>query len=121
MHFIIPLTRRHVMYLATFNVENMFELVPETINETSIEKTGRIIRDVNADVFCFVEVENRIALNHFNSSKGQWHDHVMLIGCNDDRGIDVGIMTRKSFDIESIASQVDDTVSRSLVLSAGVV
>ena len=39
-----------------------FELVSETITETAIENTGRVIRDVNADVFCFVEVENRTAI-----------------------------------------------------------
>jgi hypothetical protein len=105
--------------------------VSETINETSIEKTGRVIRDVNPGVFCFIEVENRIALDHFNNTvipkvNGKEYDHVMLIDGH-DRGIDVCIMTRKPFDIESIASQVDDTdakgliLSRSFVLSAGVV
>ena len=106
--------------------------MPETINERSIEKTGPVIRDVNTDVFCFIEVENRIALYHFNDTvipkvNGKEYDHVMLTDGNHDRGIDVGIMTRKPFDIESIASHVDDTdakgliLSRSFVLSAGVV
>ena len=106
--------------------------MPETINERSIEKTGPVIRDVNTDVFCFIEVENRIALYHFNDTvipkvNGKEYDHVMLTDSNHDRGIDVAIMTRKPFDIESIASHVDDTdakgliLIRSFVLSAGVV
>ena len=106
--------------------------MPETINERSIEKTGPVIRDVNTVVFCFIEVENRIALYHFNDTvipkvNGKEYDHVMLTDGNHDRGIDVGIMTRKPFDIESIASHVDDTdakgliLSRSFLLSAGVV
>ena len=95
--------------------------MPETINETSIEKTGPVIRDGNADVFCFIEVENRIALNHFNDTvipkvNGKEYDHVMLIDGNHDRGIDVGIMARKPFDIESIASHVDDTDAKGLIL-----
>jgi hypothetical protein len=32
----------------------------------------------------------------------------MLIDGNDDRGIDLGIMTRQWFEIESIVSHVDD-------------
>lgn len=99
-----------------------FELVPDTIKETAIENTGRVIRDVKADVFCFVEVENRIALNHFNSTvipkvNGKEYDHVMLIDGNDNRGIDVGIMTRKLFNIESIASHVDDSDANGLIFS----
>ena len=95
--------------------------MPETINETSIEKTGRVIRDVNQGVFCFIEVENRIALNHFNDTviskvNGKEYDHVMLIDGNHYRGIDVGFMARKPFDIESIASQVDDRDAKGLIL-----
>ena len=69
-----------------------------------------------------MEVENRIALNHFNSTvipnvNGKEYDHVMLIDGNDDRGIDVGIMTRKPFSIESIASHVDDADAKGLIFS----
>jgi endonuclease/exonuclease/phosphatase family metal-dependent hydrolase len=99
-----------------------FELVPDIIKETAIENTGRVIRDVNADVFCLVEVEDRIALNHFNATvipkvEGKVYDHVMLIDGNDDRGIDVGIMTRKPFDIQSIASHVDDSDKKGVIFS----
>ena len=91
-----------------------FELKRETIREAAIENTARVISEVNSDVFCMVEVENRIVANRFNDTVipkvgGQKYDHVMLIDGNDDRGIDVGIMTRQSFDIESIVSHVDDT------------
>jgi endonuclease/exonuclease/phosphatase family metal-dependent hydrolase len=99
-----------------------FELVPDTIKETAIENTGRVIRDVNADVFCLVEVEDRVTLNHFNTTvipqvNGMIYDHVMLIDGNDDRGIDVGIMTRKPFDIQSIASHVDDSDEKGVIFS----
>lgn len=99
-----------------------FELVPDIINETAVENTGRVIRDVDADVFCLVEVEDRIALNRFNGTvipkvDGKVYDHVMLIDGNDDRGIDVGIMTRKPFDIQSIASHVDDSDEKGIIFS----
>jgi len=90
-----------------------FELKTEDIKEVAIENTGRVIREVDADVFCVVEVDDRIALKRFNDSvipkiKGKKYNHVMLIDGNDDRGIDLGIMTREWFEIESIVSHVDD-------------
>jgi endonuclease/exonuclease/phosphatase family metal-dependent hydrolase len=99
-----------------------FELKRETIKETAIENTARVISEVNSDVFCMVEVENRIVANRFNNSVipkvgGQKYDHVMLIDGNDDRGIDVGVMTRQSFDIKSIVSHVDDTDDQGKVFS----
>jgi endonuclease/exonuclease/phosphatase family metal-dependent hydrolase len=71
------------------------------------------MREVDADVMCIVETENRIALNRFNEVVvpkvgGQAYGHVMVIDGNDDRGIDVGIMTRQGFAIKSIVSHVDD-------------
>jgi endonuclease/exonuclease/phosphatase family metal-dependent hydrolase len=99
-----------------------FELKRETIKETAIENTARVIHEVDADVFCLIEVENRIAASRFNDVViprvgGQKYDHVMLIDGNDDRGIDVGIMTRQSFDIQSIVSHVDDTDVKGQIFS----
>jgi endonuclease/exonuclease/phosphatase family metal-dependent hydrolase len=90
-----------------------FELKTEDIKEVAIENTGRVIREVDADVFCVVEVDDRIALKRFNDSvipkiKVKKYNHVMLIDGNDDRGIDLGVMTREWFEIESIVSHVDD-------------
>ena len=99
-----------------------FELKRETIKEVAIENTARVICEVNGDVFCMVEVENRIAANRFNESVipkvgGIKYDHVMVIDGNDDRGIDVGIMTRQSFNIQSIVSHVDDVDTEGLIFS----
>ena len=41
----------------------------------------------------------------------------MLIDGNDNRGIDVGIMTRKGFEIESIQSNVDTEDDEGIVFS----
>lgn len=99
-----------------------FELKREAIKETAIENTARVISEVNGDVFCMVEVENRIVANRFNDSifqkvSGQKYDHVMVIDGNDDRGIDVGVMTRQSFQIKSIVSHVDDQDSQGRIFS----
>lgn len=89
------------------------ELNTEDIKEVAIENTARVIREVDADIFCVVEVDDRIALKRFNDFvipkiKGKKYHHVMLIDGNDDRGIDLGVMTREWFEIQSIVSHVDD-------------
>jgi endonuclease/exonuclease/phosphatase family metal-dependent hydrolase len=90
-----------------------FELVEAPIKAVAIANTARIVRDVSADVFCVVEADDRTALKRFNSDvlpgvQGRPYDHVMLIDGNDERGIDVGIMTRHDFPILSIVSHVHD-------------
>ena len=99
-----------------------FELKTDTIKEVAIENTARVIREVNGDVLCIIEVENRLAACRFNDSVipkigGQKYGHVMLIDGNDDRGIDVGIMTRQSFEIQSIVSHVDDLYMNEQIFS----
>jgi endonuclease/exonuclease/phosphatase family metal-dependent hydrolase len=90
-----------------------FALKHETVNEIATENTVRVINTVKADVLCVVEVEDRTAINRFNDSvipkvNGQKYGHTMVIDGNDDRGIDVGIMTKSTFDIERIGTHVDD-------------
>ena len=99
-----------------------FELKRETIDETAIENTGRVIASVNADVLGVVEIEDRVALNHFNDSvlpkvNGQPYSHTLVIDGNDDRGIDVGIMTKSSFDIKSIGTHIDDAELQEKIFS----
>lgn len=90
-----------------------FELKPEHVNERAVENTARVIKELGTDVLCVVEAENRTVLKLFNDKlipavQGQPFEHVMLIDGNDDRGIDVGIMTRDGYPITAIRSHVDD-------------
>src|SRR3546814_9536500 len=39
---------------------------------------------------------------------GRPYDHVMLIDGNDERGIDVGLLTRAAYPIDAMPSHVDD-------------
>jgi endonuclease/exonuclease/phosphatase family metal-dependent hydrolase len=99
-----------------------FELKREAVDEKATENTARVIDAVKADVLCMVEVEDRVAVNRFNSSvipkvNGQKYSHSMVIDGNDDRGIDVGIMTKLVFNIRSIGTHVDDTDSKGLIFS----
>jgi endonuclease/exonuclease/phosphatase family metal-dependent hydrolase len=99
-----------------------FELRRDTIKETATENTARVINAVDADVLCVVEVEDRTAVNRFNNSvipkiHGQKYGHTMVIDGNDDRGIDVGIMAKPTFDIKSIGTHVDDVDEEGQIFS----
>ena len=84
------------------------ELAKEPTNELGTRITARVIREVNADIIGVVEAEDRPSLVRFNTELlGGLYGHVMLIDGNDERGIDVAIMTRAGFDIVSICSNVD--------------
>lgn len=90
-----------------------FELITEAVKATATENTGRVIDLVKADVLCVIEADNRIGLKRFNdgvlpSVTAKPYAHVMLIDGNDDRGIDVGLLTHEDFPISSMLSHVDD-------------
>ena len=84
------------------------ELAKEPTDETTTRMTARVIQDVNADIIGIVEAEDRPSLVRFNRELlGGLYRHVMLVDGNDERGIDVAIMTRNNFEIKSIRSNVD--------------
>lgn len=94
------------------------ELATEATDETGTRSTARVVADLDADILCLVEVEDRPALVRFNQDllAGRYR-HVMLVDGNDERGIDVGIMTKAGYPIRSIRSHVDDTDEQGTVFS----
>lgn len=89
------------------------ELKTGHVNETAIMNTGRVIRDVNADIVAVIEAEHRVALKQFSDFvlakvDGMPYPHVMLIDGNDDRGIDVGLMTKSGYSIGTMRSHIHD-------------
>lgn len=98
------------------------ELRKAAVNETAMQNTGRVIRDLNADILAVVEAEDRIALSHFSEQVlgtvgGQPYDNIMLIDGNDSRGIDVGLMTRAGYDIGAMRSHVAEGGPESPIFS----
>jgi len=90
-----------------------FELETEPVKETATENTARIIGLLQADVLCVIEAEDRTGLKRFNkdvltSVAVDAFSHVMLIDGEDERGIDVGILTKPGFNIVRMLSHVDD-------------
>jgi endonuclease/exonuclease/phosphatase family metal-dependent hydrolase len=88
-----------------------FFLLSNDITWEATFNTGRVIAEVNADIQVCIEVESRPTLLRFNEQVlgakfSKAYPHVMVLDGNDDRGIDVGIMSR--YPIRSIRSHVDD-------------
>jgi len=80
--------------------------------------TAKVIQEVDADIIGIVEAEDRPSLVRFNNELlGGHYGHVMLIDGNDERGIDVAILIRAGFEIESIRSNVDAVDSTGTVFS----
>ena len=91
--------------IASYNVLNLFDDYddPYTADESTPAKPSEqlvnlaaTIRAVNADVLAMEEVENRGVLERFNKSmlQGLGYDNVVLFEGNDERGIDVAVLSR---------------------------
>jgi endonuclease/exonuclease/phosphatase family metal-dependent hydrolase len=99
------------------------ELKTEIVDEQATRNTAQCIRDVGADVLAVCEAEGRSALLQFSSRLlpqvgGDAYDHVMLIDGNDERGIDVGLLTKREYPTVWMRSHVDDrTDNGSLIFS----
>jgi endonuclease/exonuclease/phosphatase family metal-dependent hydrolase len=84
------------------------ELATAPTDAVGTRMTARVIQDVDADIIGMVEAEDRPSLVRFNKELlNGLYEHVMLVDGNDERGIDVGVMTKTGFDIKSISSNVD--------------
>jgi len=97
------------------------DLKKETVNEVATQMTARVIHDIGADILAVVEAEDRTTLTRFNTqmlrAAGAQYSQIMLIDGNDERGIDVGLMTRPGHVIESIVSHVDDLAGADRIFS----
>jgi endonuclease/exonuclease/phosphatase family metal-dependent hydrolase len=92
------------------------ELRTEPVDEIAMLNTGRVIRDVDADVLAVIEAENRTALKQFSDIvlrkvEGVPYSQIMVIDGNDMRGIDVGIMTRPGYEIGLMRSHIHDPLA----------
>jgi endonuclease/exonuclease/phosphatase family metal-dependent hydrolase len=91
------------------------ELRRQLASEACLRNTARVVSEVAPDVLAVVEADDRAALKRFGTEfvpdapgPGSSFDHVMLIDGNDERGIDVGILTRPGFAVTDMRSHVDE-------------
>lgn len=81
-------------------------------SEQARANTARVLRTVDADICCLVEVESRPVIQHFcidrlpRTNTFDTYDHIMLIDGNDNRGIDVALASRFGYNL--IRSHMDD-------------
>ena len=88
-----------------------FELRREDVVWQATFNTGRVIAEKRPDILIAVEIENRPTLKRFVEQvlDAQFefsYPHFMVIDGNDDRGIDLGILSK--FPIVEIRTHVDD-------------
>ncbi len=94
------------------------ELATEHVDAKAIHMTAKVIDEVAADIIGVIEAEHRPSLVRFNRDiLQQPYEHVMLVDGNDARGIDVGVMTKAGFRIETIVSNVDFKDASGIVFS----
>jgi len=88
-----------------------FDLPRDNVRWEATRNTARVIAEVSPDILVCVEAEDRHTLLRFNEQVlgvefNKAFEHVMLIDGNDERGIDVGVLSR--YPIEGLRSHVDD-------------
>ena len=88
-----------------------FELRRDDVVWQSTNNAALVIATVDPDILVCVEAEDRPTLQRFNdqvlkAGLNKDYPHVMLIDGNDERGIDVGILSR--FPIRSAIPHFDD-------------
>jgi endonuclease/exonuclease/phosphatase family metal-dependent hydrolase len=98
------------------------DLKKEAVDEVATQNTARVLNDLDADIVVLIEAENRTSLCRFNEQVlrgigAARYEHVMLIDGNDERGIDVGLLTRRGAVIDSVRSHVDDRDGRGVIFS----
>lgn len=75
--------------------DGSIEFKAAKFSEVTRENTGRVIKEVRADVACIVEAENRPTLRSFDSQLlNSRYEYELLIDANDPRGIDVGLYSK---------------------------
>ena len=108
--FIQPRLYAEEISVAFWNVENLFDsyrdkrtsredlFVPSELRE-KLRKDGEIIRDLNADVLGLMEVENHGVLKDLIDEElsGMGYKYHALIDVENDRGIDVALVSRYPF------------------------
>jgi endonuclease/exonuclease/phosphatase family metal-dependent hydrolase len=85
------------------------ELTTDRVDEIALLNTARVILDGGADVLGVIEAESRIALKRFAEGglEGRY-PYIMVIDGNDERGIDVGVMSTVDYPLVAQHSHVDD-------------
>ncbi|HHC29777.1 MAG TPA: endonuclease/exonuclease/phosphatase family protein [Rhodobacterales bacterium] len=80
--------------------DGFIDLKRKRFDERQIKNTGKVIKEVDADIQCLVEVESAQTLQRFNTDilNSRFPDRIVIDG-NDPRGIDIGLASKRDFPI----------------------
>jgi endonuclease/exonuclease/phosphatase family metal-dependent hydrolase len=80
--------------------DGFVDLKRERFSEQTIKFTGKVIKEIGADIQCLIEVESADTLRRFNSDilGSIFQDRIVIDG-NDPRGIDIALAARKGHPI----------------------
>ncbi|HKT00159.1 MAG TPA: endonuclease/exonuclease/phosphatase family protein [Rugosimonospora sp.] len=98
------------------------ELTTDRVDELALLNTARVIEDVAADIVGVIEAESRLALKRFADAgllldERPRYPHIAVAEGNDERGINVGVMSAAGYPIDARRSHVDDTDTRGRLFS----
>lgn len=87
--------------------DGFVDLQRERFSEEQIKFTGKVIKEVDADVQCLVEVESAGTLKRFNTDilASRFSDRIVIDG-NDPRGIDIALGATKTVPILSARTNI---------------
>lgn len=92
------------------------EFVQTRVNDTAIANTARVLNDIDCDILCTPEVEDRWTLHNFlrrvvarDFPSLAHYLEVLLLDGNDERGIDVGMLSR--FPLRWMKTHISETTN----------
>ncbi len=87
--------------------DGFVDLKRERFSDETIKFTGKVIKEVNADIQCLVEVESADTLKRFNTDilAARFTDRIVIDG-NDPRGIDIALGSKKGLPITTAKTNI---------------
>jgi endonuclease/exonuclease/phosphatase family metal-dependent hydrolase len=111
--------KRRVIATGRDDWRGRIEFRRDTFSDATRRNTARVIKSINPDICCLIEVESRPVLRSFctdvlsTSGSFKRFPHAMCIDGNDPRGIDVSVISRVPIGI--LRSHVDDMLGKTQV------
>lgn len=87
------------------------EVQTKPISPTATDNKAKVIADINADILLLQEVEGRASLEEFNREilpkfGCEPYDHSFVIQTNDMKGLEIAILLREGYTLETIKTHL---------------